>query len=329
MNNFLTQSFFGQIFSFRKPSIIFPTKIGQYTLVNKIRPEGKAVSDLFATYKDETGNLFFAKQSNPDKFNPIDFWFRSEISTHKAISDIYYDNLSEFTYEFPRIKISKFALSYKDKECFLLLSDMVTGKPIETLPTSAQLDVIEEAFSFLNYFKKFINTSNENQFTKRKGLYFIRMAPIIILTAILRHPSQIKQILQTSWKFIINIPFLLRNQNYSIVHRDINSENIIYGDDGKFYIIDFEIAVLSYPIIEMVHLVLNYWEDSESINQLLKTKMFKNIMENNISRRLYSIFTLYNAILNLFMSPKCFSQRNKEYLENKYIQYANSLDIKT
>src|SRR3989344_3345692 len=267
MNNFLTQSFFGQIFSFRKPSIIFPTKIGQYTLVNKIRPEGKAVSDLFATYKDETGNLFFAKQSNPDKFNPIDFWFRSEISTHKAISDIYYDNLSEFTYEFPRIKISKFALSYKDKECFLLLSDMVTGKPIETL--------------------------------------------------------------QTSWKFIINIPFLLRNQNYSIVHRDINSENIIYGDDGKFYIIDFEIAVLSYPIIEMVHLVLNYWEDSESINQLLKTKMFKNIMENNISRRLYSIFTLYTAILNLFMSPKCFSQRNKEYLENKYIQYANSLDIKT
>ncbi|MBM2817804.1 MAG: hypothetical protein HW401_394 [Parcubacteria group bacterium] len=277
----------------------FPDKIGRFSFLKEFNPSKRKRHFDFAIYKDETGKIAIAKQWN-DSCKYLDYlWLVNEIKVYKAIHKVIELNI-QIIKKFPNIHIPNLYGAVSEKNRLTMLIEKIGGQSLNAIPLENQVEVFKNAMEFLSAIGEKMDKSARKSLIKRNIWYVIAIFPLIFISAVIRNPKKIFQLISGAVFFSLNIFRTIDYGEMSLVHRDLYSDNILIKD-GDVWIIDFQISAIASPAFETAGLMSNLWKDAGTREVFKNSGILENIMKDKNKFYAYKTLSIYTAFYNLGM----------------------------
>lgn len=275
--------------------ISLPIKIGELEFVQSILEDKKNNKFQYGIYKDSAGKEYFAKQLYLKDPGIDEYWLRNEISVYSTFTKLYEKKEETIRKEYPSIYIPKLAAVVDDKTRLLFVVEKISGKTLFDVPMNERIFRIEEVIKYFRFINK-IHDFKKDIPTKRSFFHILAMLPLASLGAMRNHPNQWKKILYGLKEIFVNLPFLLRQKDMQFIHRDIGYSNILVGENGMRYVIDFELSSYMHPMWETVQIVAGCWKKEGFNEAFSKSEEMIRIMGDNKLKKTYKLFSIYCGI---------------------------------
>ena len=281
--------------------MIFPLQIGQFKFTQEYPFMGIRTSTRqknrpyqFGIYQNSKGQRAFAKlYLGPHSgFHYHSLW--NEIRVYRSLENY----LPYISHRFPKIRTPKFFATYQDTERLLLLIEFIPGKRLSSFTSEKKVEVYSQIVPYLKELTPFIADTVQ----RRSPFTIISFFPFIVVLAIYRKLSFIHQIISATWVFLSNSGSLFSTHNLTFVHRSLEPQNIIIYA-GKIWIVDFQLACLSIPNLEICQTLLFSWYDKSFRDTFLSSPIFKRVLSSPTYRSQCLALSAYLVLVE-------FSQKN-------------------
>lgn len=249
--------------------------------------EKKNTSYSFGSYLDLDGKKVFVKRWSGTRNNQYRYFLTNEINLYKS-----FKNNSN-----ARVSAPKFMGEYHSQNTTSLFLEYVDGSNLATENTRKRIEAIEKV---LKYLSKNTNILSK-KITNREAIYWILILPFISLKAIFLHPRYIGTILRAVAFTIKNGWAITKRNKRSLVHRDISDFNILINKN-KTYLIDFQLACVADPAVDMAFLFLKYQDEVATLDALKNTETFISEYTKSQSRLALLVYLSIFCIHDISMS---------------------------
>ena len=295
--------------SSRKLSL--PKQIGVYRLLEIVKHH-RYLRFQLGIYQDNRGNKFFAKQFSKINPGPDYYWLSNEINVYSELNSLYAKYGEKITNKFPRIKIPKLVKVFEDDKRLIMLLELVGGTPLHKFGPDKAINIYDELFE---YFKFIGSMFDKKKLGQRTNKYFLLTYPILALKSFIKYPYARGLVVRSTIVFFSAVPTLLRHQKLSFVHRDLNQLNILL-DKETIWLIDFEYAVLTNPLIEVIHVVMRSWHREDFRDKFINSWVEENLTKNFEALQTYKSLALYSAMLDLAVGDKVQSRNAYSFISS-------------
>lgn len=293
--------------------IYYPPSLEGYTLDKRFYPEDPSDSYYFGYYsksKHET----FAKFWTAPRHNLRYHWLHNEATFYR----LYWGKLHTRLGISGKVAIPRYIGSEFNKLPFLMI-ERINAQPISKYSLLEQTAMIGQSLSFLSHISDKLKPSESRLLPNRSPMYWVFLMPVITFGALIRHPKYFWTLMNLSRCFLHNMPYILKRKKRTLVHRDINEWNILKNSHSIF-LIDFQLACIADPIVEIAIMLLKYYHQTLSFKLIMSISEVKNIVNNFTATRALegylALFTIYDFYLNKNSTPEALSLAQK-YMKGK------------
>lgn len=287
-------------------SKLAPRHIGEYSLTKNVDSTPGQGEYQFAIYTTRKGAQAYVKILPSYATRLARKWFENEVSAYRYINI----TNTKLHVNVPRLIKTGEHLGHR-----YLMLEKVRGKHLLDMSTSIKINSYRSIINFLSKLqpKKAIGI------VRRGPLYWLAILPIIVAKALLHKPSHRKVIVSAFMRVLRSSVTMITRSERSIVHRDLNYDNVILND-GKISLIDFQLACIADPMLEYAVLYLKLFHDQDFIRQyhniIYKADISGNYRREITYRCYLIIICLYELALhsqNPDLAIKCLEniRRNK------------------
>jgi thiamine kinase-like enzyme len=135
-------------------------------------------------------------------------------------------------------------------------------------------------------------------------------------------PQFVKEIFSAGIFFIRHWKNLDKFDWNTLVHRDLKETILKSGEN--YYIIDWQTAAISNPMLEIAQLYLTYWDNSKLRFNVFKLDIAQEIFESEESINCFKLLCLYTALIEIG-----FVKIKKSSDEKSFLQAVIGLDKET
>lgn len=272
---------------------VFPKKIGQYSYVERLKGMAEKSQYSFAIYKNGNSTAICKLWTSGNGNTQNRQWLVNEINSYLTIDAIIeLSGIDHLEVDVPAL------IDYhiEDKKTYILL-EKVSGTLASELPAEKAVAIYKKA---LEFFDKINDNLTDNYFNMktRSNLKIVVLFYVYALIALIKNLNHGVAILRAMFTFLLSIPQLLTHNKFSFVHRDLGGFNNILVNKKTIHIIDFQISVLTHPLVEVANIISTKWSDQKFIKAFSTDKLFKNILISE-EKNILKAFLQYGAIFDL------------------------------
>ncbi|MFZ1735599.1 MAG: phosphotransferase [Candidatus Moraniibacteriota bacterium] len=273
-----------------------PERIQGYQLVEEILKEKRCRTYNYGLYQDNLGRKAFAKRWVDTTQRLGSYWLANEIYVYKVLRNI--NRLyPEIVKKFPKVHIPKFICAVENDHELILLIEYIEANPLSESSEEKKIGAYTQILEYIAFISQFIGDKESTRLLHRTVWHSIVLLPIIFVRAVIRHPSNFFFIINAALSYVMRIPFLILNRKAAFSHRDLDNWNVLVrGDD--IWIIDFQLAVYSHPLLDAANISLNLWSDSALGKTFLQTDYMKSLLVLRNSREAFLALSAHLAIYN-------------------------------
>lgn len=284
----------------RNISADFPARIGNFTFVKEFFPDKKVRHFDFAVYEDENGKIAIAKQWNKFCKYINRHWLINEINVYNVYKEIHRvraDN-PQIDQKYPNMRIPILLGVVKEKDRLVMLTEKIDGQPLKTLSTEKQVAVFQNVIEYMAFLGDMMDSSAKRVLVKRSMRYAAAIFPFIFTLAVINHPKKFLCLLLGGIYFSVNVLRILNQKEKTLVHRDLNPNNII-TKGAHSWIIDFQISAITNPAFEIAGLMIFLWNDVEFREAFKSGHIMESLKKDKNKFYSYKILSIYVALYNL------------------------------
>jgi hypothetical protein len=281
--------------------------INGYKLVKKINSNYKS-KYITGIYKNKYNKKVFIKKVKNNSSKILKYWLKNEINCNKLISN---------KFNLPKTTIIPKMVDYCENESKLyIVSELIDASNLINSDNNASYNAIKKVLGLIEYINR--NYQSEIFASKliiRSQCYWIIILPILVIKAFYKHPKYRKTILKTMIKILINTPQFITSKEKGFVHRDLGLWNILVNKNNT-YLIDFQLACISNPILDYAILLLKIFINQPLSEMVLKMKTFRSIFSDSKQKNIFITFGLLMGLYDLSLFDG-----NSPYYTNNYLNY--------
>lgn len=281
------------------PSLLFPITIKDLTYVKTLHSKPVRQEYSFALYSSSTGKEYVCKlwsgktkgQSWKDLVN--------EIAVYKAFAALSKSAHKKLATNFPNTYVPKLYTSSTTDTLVYLVIEKVEGTLLRKSSTTKQsLTVYAETIS---YFKQlsdstaFVRSIPEHRTASQLLLFFHAVA----LRVGQRFPSLIPLTLQSIIAVYKGMWAMAQDKNVSFVHRDLGGYNNILVQGNKYSVIDFQLACLTHPLVEVTNILASRKKDLSFTKGFFASDLWTDIKQDAQQVSIFRALLIYAAMLNV------------------------------
>jgi GrpB-like predicted nucleotidyltransferase (UPF0157 family) len=316
----------------------FPNQINEFRFLKLFQNGEGSKRYRFALYKSNKGKIAFAKAWNGIVPNMDYFWLKNEIAVYRLFEKKR-KNLQNSLKNLQEIFVPHLYYSQVKLNHLILLIEYMDAKPLTGVSPSNKSQIYAKVLDFIRVINKTFE-GDSNGLSRRPAIYWSILFPVITLRAILRYPSHYKLILRSFVFFLMNLRYLIADNDRQFIHRDLSDFNVRISGK-KVWLFDFQLSSIMHPIVEEVIVLMKHWGDKKFVDEFSS----QNRDINSVIFRIYAnIMAIYDLSLNnaqshkstleflefnlgLFSLPYCV-QAYKDYLFNLFISNETKVIVK-
>ena len=298
----------------QKLELVFPEKIDGFKLTEILFSGRKNNKFNFARYEDAEGKSYFAKQINVSDFGLENYWLRNEIEVYRFLKNVYKKHGKDIIAKFPNIRIPDFKGLIEDKQRLLLMTEWVNGNNIQNMPIKEKLSILSEVIDYFRYISDKIKKNDDFKIAKRSMVHMMLLFWPVFIRSAFRCPDQLPFLIRAAAKFVKDWPFLLKQKEKTLNHRDLGYKNILIRPDGLSYIIDFELTTWIHPMSDVVQMAISCWKRADFAEEFIKSDIMKKISSDSKQYRIYRSLSLYAAVHSISTTADELLYVSKNYL---------------
>lgn len=273
-----------------------PKKILSYRFVRMLNPATAHCSFVYALYRDPRGRKAFAKIWINSKKNFDYYSLVNEKNWYEGFGQMHKGWLKQDGAK--GVNVPSYIGWEEGPHFAALLTQFINGHTAEHLPATQQ-------YSKILLIRKFLQlVSHSALHLKRRGYqinvkrhYLAMLAFPLFLIKARKQPFVLKHFKKILHRYLNSLRLLFVTFQTVIAHKSIEPKNIIIADK-KTYLIDFQLAVLSNPIIDVVETLFFCWSNKK-LRQLVIVHDVGTIMRSTTHKDLFRFLTLYTGIHQL------------------------------
>lgn len=283
----------------KKESVVLPVSVNDMRLVRKMN--NKHFPYATGLYKTNKNKLVVIKIWNGKKKDIHYYNLVKEILTLNILSGKS-DKQKDLI-----ISVPKLYQVYANNQYLLLCVEFIDGEEkFNKLTPHIQLTVYEQILmSFKRMYQQL--SDHEKSLIGIKSKYTLMIQfPLLFLLSILKRPHLCLSLIKSFFAFYSVILFV-KDIEKTIAHGDLHNKNLIFKNNKKIYIIDFEQTVITSHFVDVAASL-----SSKHLTNKFKMELLNLIISSNLIKNLeFSLFALFSTIYNL-VSYKS-NEQLKEY----------------
>lgn len=270
-----------------------PINILSYRLVKMLNPSTAHRSFVYALYRDPRGRKAFAKIWINSKKNFDYYSLINEKNWYEAFSHMGNKALKQQGVSVPNY------LGWKEGPNFAaLLIQLIKGYTAEKISPVKQYAKILQVRRFLqSVTPSALNLKGPGNHINIRHHHLAILAFPLFLFKTRKYPFVLKNFTKICLKYLKSLKLLFISFPTVIAHKSIEPKNIIIAD-RKTYLIDFQLAVFSNPIIDVVETLFFCWSNKK-LRQLAIEHDAESTMRSKTYKDLFQFLTLYTGIHQL------------------------------
>lgn len=277
-----------------------PKTICAYTRQSQFNGGSFVGKYALGLYKSSQGQLCFVKRWEGNVKDIAYKWLLNEASIYRKLSLSKHKDL---------IRTPRFIDLIEDEHSLTLCIEYIQGEHIRDIEPAKKASIYLSILTFLASHKF------TNQMTYRSALYWLLLTPFSALYAVSKHPRYARAIMSALLAALSAAPKLLGRRQKSLVHRDLNDNNVLVTSQGV-YLLDFELTILADPLIDLAIVLLKHID-----NQLFITALKKSVYVHELLRDAQTSHAL-SAYMSIFaIYDLCFAdglhQASRHYLKDR------------
>lgn len=288
----------------KKTQFEYPLKIDKYNLSRVLFPDYKHRSYKYAIYKQGQKN-FFAKIWTGDTKNFDYNSLINEINVYKNF--VKFKKKDPLFFKNQKIKIPELEFYCIQEKFVVLLIEHIVNKNYKKNDSKILSIYLNDVLFFLrNVTESFGKFSK----LKPKSLKFITIIYIFFLAIILiKRPKLVFLLGRCLFRLLKYFIYLFQEKNNFFVHRSLEGQNIILNKKN-IYLIDFQLLVLSHPLLDIAQIIA-FYPKIEFVDYILKIKYLNNYYSDLRSKKLLSLLTIYSCLVQLALTSSLSKERIK------------------
>ncbi len=295
----------------------YPGVTGNYTYIKELFLERMHRSFKYAQYVDGNGKKYFVKFWANKKKNFDYYSLINEIKIYESLN-IFEKTHGDFVKKkFPNIKIPKI-ICYSISDCQVaIMVEWLNYSDISELTASEKTKIY---INLMNYFEFISNEGlvNFSSIPRRSSLLMLILIFPLALNAIRLVPKQSLTFIKILAKMYVVIPAILSPRKRVLVHRSIEDHNILMNG-GVVYPIDYQLAVISDPLLELSQTMYFSWRDQDVIRHLMGSTYFKDIDSSYDKKNILKTLCIYTGLVHVTLDID-----NRDVAIN-FIKYATTI----
>lgn len=276
-----------------------PLHISAYSFVKVIQHE-KGQDTIVALYKDKSGNKAVAKIWFGNYKNYSYYSLKNEYLAYVSLHKIISRTKNIIPGKFANVKIPDLLLYQESHNSLSILVEWVEGEVASNLSDKNLLVTYALVSSYLDFLTKHAKASELESISQRSGLHYLFLYPMTLVIALIKHPEYAADLLRGLVKVVTKIPRFLKSSKLSLVHRDLNFENILVNKD-TIYLIDFQFLALTYKASEFVNTLRYCWDKNRLIAEVNEL-MIVDYIDDYSARNLFQPLSIIHATHGLIGS---------------------------
>lgn len=270
-----------------------PINILSYRLVKMLNPSTAHRSFVYALYRDPRGRKAFAKIWINSKKNFDYYSLNNEKNWYEAFSHMDNKVLKQ-----QGVSVPNYLGWEEDPDFAALLIQFINGHTIEKISPVKQYAKILKIRKFLHSITPAaLNLKGPgNQMNIRHHRLAILAFPLFFFR-VFKSPFIRKNFKEIFLRYLNSLNLLFISFPTVVAHKSLEPKNIIIANK-KTYLIDFQLTVLSNPIIDVVETLFFCWSNKK-LRQLMIENDVKTILKSEKNNELFRFLTLYTGIHQL------------------------------
>lgn len=270
----------------------FPPLLDEYAFVSLLKKADHEDSMAIAVYQ-KGGRRFVAKSWHGPKKDLSYYFLVHEFLVTQTLNRL----AKRATHD--TVSVPEAVDCFSSSTSFIALFEFIEGTTMNMLTPSKQLELWEQAQGALASMGQQLTKAEQKLIGRRGPIFYLILALLFSCLLVLRRPPEYMLALQSFWRLLRLMPNLM-TQPLVLAHRDLTSNNLLLGTDGKVYILDFESLVFTIPGYDRAYLSVD--PDSTTVSALLKSSDT-------------SLFLQYYILLHHILGSGEYLQVNERYLE--------------
>ncbi|HYK08160.1 MAG TPA: hypothetical protein VEW42_01520 [Candidatus Eisenbacteria bacterium] len=282
-----------KVISIKKVLPLFPKEIGDYLFIGEIEKEGLRKSYQIGLYQNKKGKKAVAKMISKHNKGYHYYSLLNEINTYHILYDARRRVSKKIPSGISRIIIPK-PLAFLETDDYLIqLIEHFDGVSAEEMNEKEKVQIYFSVLTFLDFLGKRLNQKEKSYISKRTGLQYVMLYPLLVGKAILTYPKTTLSIIKGIPYFLKSIPMILLLPATTLSHRDLHFLNILVSK-RKIAVIDLQQCVFTNSYIEKAVTLREVWKEGTYYKKILST-VIKNYSNNRNSLNLFRAFSINAA----------------------------------
>ncbi len=278
-------------------SDLFPKSITHYTLVEVLHDLAPRSAYHFALYEDSNKKKYLCKLWTGEHKDQNYTWIVNEIAVYKSFSSVYKKHSTEITTTFPEINIPQMVHQELSDTKAFLLTEYIEGSILDYESQNKKSEVLLRVIQYFNLLSPFLKKEPHN--IMKLGIFplFVRFH-YYLLKVVLSGVINLKSIIKMIIPFYLGLPELLKNQDSIFVHRDLGFADNVLLKNQQIFIIDFQLSVLTNPLMEIANVTVATWQEKEFRENFLSSNYIQNLLSSRSARKQYKALVIYAFLVS-------------------------------
>jgi thiamine kinase-like enzyme len=248
----------------------FPLKIENYHLYKILNFKKPFNMYYFALYKNKYNKIYFAKAWMGKNKNAGYTWLKNELFIQQVANQASLKVKSNFN-------IPAIATVYEDSNRLIIITDYVKHEHFYETKTNL-VNVYNKAINYIFTLSESIDFKSLPRLMRLKPSFILFSLPLLYVKIILINPENIKKLTKLIFYIYQNAYTLFQGNWNSLVHRDLRGS--ILKKHNQYFIIDWQLAALSSPYLELAQMLFTYTESGKFPHFLLGLNKMIQLKKN-------------------------------------------------
>lgn len=249
--------------------IRFPKFLGNYQFVRTLDLSRTPSSETgVAVYRDQrTGKLIALKRWAGRTPDGVWLYFTNELLLNRMVS-------MASLWKRPsgggdhRVSVPRLIRFRTSNRSVSLWTEYAKGTPASRLSANEQVRLFLAATTYLETIGERIKKQKQSLLTTRTNRQLVMLYPFLLVAAMVRTPEAIPDLVRGAMRFASCVPSLLRRKTVSLIHRDLNPDNLLSTRRGVA-LLDLQLCVFADPFLEYSSALRFYWDDIDARQRML------------------------------------------------------------